>query len=131
MTDSEIRSYLGIPWQEGARGPEAYDCWGLLMHILNKFYCREIPEIPLEHPELCMAIAKENFESGKWTQVTEPLDGDAVLLRGGLRPHVGIWLENDQGGVLHSMNGMGVLFSSMRDLRVLQFPRVKYYRVAS
>ncbi len=38
--------YIGLPWHAGARGPEAFDCWGLFLAIQRDHFGRELPEIP-------------------------------------------------------------------------------------
>lgn len=130
MTDAEILSYLGKPWTEGAEGPDAFDCWGLLRWVLEHHYGQHVPRLPLGEPEAIMRAVRERLATGEWVPMQMPCDGCGALLRGGTEPHVGVWLANDGGGVLHSMRGTGVVFSRERDLRNLMFPRVKYYKRA-
>jgi hypothetical protein len=41
MTD--INDLIGKPWRLGARGPDAYDCWGLVREVLQRMR----PGLPL------------------------------------------------------------------------------------
>lgn len=127
MTDNEIISYLGNPWLEGATGPHEFDCWGLLRYIMRHHYGKIVEQIPLGNPAAILDVVQGKLTYGEWVQLDEPKDGCGALLRGGSEPHVGVWLQNDGGGVLHSIKGSGVVYSNKRDLKVLMFPRVKYY----
>jgi cell wall-associated NlpC family hydrolase len=35
MPDVNFHQYIGIPYRLGARGPDAYDCYGLICHLLK------------------------------------------------------------------------------------------------
>ncbi|CPK74677.1 Uncharacterised protein [Bordetella pertussis] len=59
----------------------------------------------------------------------QPEHGDGVLLRAGNDPHVGIYLDLDGGGVLHAMEGRGVIFSPMRALVTMGFSQPTFYRI--
>ena len=68
------------------------------------------------------------LQAGAWQQVETPEHGDAALLRGGDHPHVGIWLTCAGPGVLHALDGVGVIWSPQATLRLLGFSRVRYIR---
>lgn len=111
--------YIGLPWRAGARGPQAYDCWGLFLAIQRAHFGRQLPEIPVDATDL-RAIAgtfKSHPERQRWAFVTAPSTGDAVLLRQSRYPiHVGIWLEADGGGVLHCVKESGVVYQKIPEL---------------
>ena len=44
--------YIGRPWHAGARGPEAFDCWGLFLAIQRGHFGRDLPEIPVNANDL-------------------------------------------------------------------------------
>ena len=69
------------------------------------------------------------MRSGEWEIADSPAHGDGVLLRDGNDPHVGIYLDLDGGGVLHALEGKGVVFTALRDLNFLGFARPTFYRI--
>lgn len=129
MTPLEVLPYIGLPHEDGATGPYAYDCWGLLRHIQQRYFGVEMPDAPIGDEAACLAMYEEEMVSGRWRTVDVPQHGDGALLRGGLLPHVGTWLDIDGGGILHSLSGSGVIFSNPRNIKLLGFPRVTYYRL--
>lgn len=128
MTADEINGYLGLPWVAGARGPVAFDCWGLLRHIQNTHYGRRLPDVTLGQGGTAGEAYADRMQSGAWELTPQPFDGAGVLLRAGSDPHVGVWLDVDGGGVLHALEGVGVVFQAPQSLRMSGFGRMKFYR---
>ena len=106
-------------WRLGGRGPDAYDCWGLLRECRERYFEGGIPETALG--EQARALYAHKMRTGAWKIVTHPQHGDGVMLRAGNDPHVGIYLDLDGGGVLHALEGRGVIFSPMRALFTMGF----------
>lgn len=38
-----VSRYIGIPYSDGARGPDAYDCWGLVRLVMFERFGVELP----------------------------------------------------------------------------------------
>lgn len=129
MTPDQVLTYLNLRHEPGASGPDAYDCWNLLRHLQKTYFNTTLPDAPIGDEEACLAMFKERAESGDWQAVAIPQHGDAALLRGGRWPHVGIYLDFDGGGVLHAMEGPGVIWTRVSKLRSFGFGRTVYYRV--
>lgn len=127
MTADEANQYIGLPWVLGARGPNEYDCWGLLVHCRATYFGGGIPDVEFGDPTRDLYAHK--MRSGEWEIVVAPEHGDGVLLRDGNDPHVGIYLDLDGGGILHALEGKGVVFSVMRDLNLLGFAHPTFYRI--
>lgn len=127
MTADDANRYIGLAWELGARGPLAYDCWGLLLHCRAQYFGGGIPDVAFGDAARQMYAHK--MRSGEWEIVPMPEHGDGVLLRDGNDPHVGVYLDLDGGGVLHAMEGHGVVFSAMRDLNFLGYARPTFYRI--
>jgi hypothetical protein len=123
--------YIGKPWQSGTIGPNAYDCWGLVKTILERHYNIRVPLIKVAEDNL-KAIVREfrdHPERQRWALVENPQDGNVVLLRQSRYPcHVGLWLDVDHGGILHCMQGCGVVFQKERDLKVMGWHIEGFYR---
>jgi hypothetical protein len=123
--------YIGLPWESGAEGPDVFDCWGLFRTVQRLYYRRDIAHIDVDALKLSEVIRAfaEHEERTRWQEVPVPEDGDAVLMAHTKYPsHVGVWLDVDAGGVLHAVQGAGVLFSSLQGLRAAGWSRVLYFR---
>lgn len=126
--------YIGRPWEKGAQGPNSFDCWGFVRHINREHFGVEVPIIDTDADDLRAVIKSMTGDSERsnWLSVTQPKEGDAVLMAHCKYPsHVGIWLDVDGGGVLHCIRGEGVVFSSISSLKICGWGRVEYYRHAS
>jgi cell wall-associated NlpC family hydrolase len=129
MTPDDVFEYLNLPHKPGGIGPLEYDCWNLLRHLQKKYFGVTLPDAPIGDEAACLALFKDKAESGEWQAVAKPEHGDCALLRGGTWPHVGIYLDFDGGGVLHAMEGSGVIWTRLPKLRSFGFGRTVYYRV--
>lgn len=129
---SWVMDYLGKPWQAGAQGPEAYDCWGLFRAVQREQFGVEVPVIiapDYDDPRQLAALFREHDERARWQPVEVPQHGDAVIVRSPL--HIGVWLDYDGGGVLHSHRGAGVVFTRDAVWQLSGFGRREYYRRAA
>ena len=110
--------YIGIPWSADGEGPDAYHCWAFVCHVQQRHFDRELPAIP--NPEDLLAIARDfrdHPERNRWDLSHDPKEGDCVLLRQARYPiHVGVWLDVDEGGVLHCAQEAGVAFQNLVSL---------------
>jgi cell wall-associated NlpC family hydrolase len=121
--------YVGKPWARGADGPEAFDCWGLVREVERRHFGRELPEAP-ERAAL-LDTAREVLRRGQWLRTIAPREGDGVIIRYGPQVHVGVYLDADGGGVLHAVEGVGVIYTLVTDLRHNGWTRVEYYTPAA
>lgn len=127
MHANQVNGYIGKRWRLGARGPDEYDCWGLLLQLHRAHFGVDIADVPLGDP--MRALFAERMACGAWRLLPMPLHGAAVLMRGGDDPHVGMYLDLDGGGVLHAMEGVGVIFTQQSALRLQGFSRITYYQL--
>lgn len=73
---------------------------------------------------------QHNAELDHWAQVEMPTEGDIVMMaRAKIPAHVGIWVaaNNDQG-ILHCLQGSGVIFTKESAIRSSGWGQLKYYR---
>lgn len=126
--------YIGLPWEAGAAGPDAFDCWGFLAHVYRVHYGIVLAPVDQSVADSYRATAaamrdERKAQANHWDRIEPPQDGDAVLLAHSRHPtHVGVWLAVDGGGVLHCVNGAGVVFSTIAALRAAGWGRVEFYR---
>lgn len=126
--------YMGRPWVNGAQGPDAFDCWSFFRWVQRLHFGRETPfiDVDADNPLAVRRAFEKHPERQRWTLVPAPSEGDAVLMAHNKYPsHVGVWLDVDGGGVLHCINGEGVVFSSRSALQISGWGRVEFYRYAS
>ena len=98
-----LSDYVGLPYRKGARGPDAYDCWGLVMH----FYAHELglvlPDFSYT-PDRAgyMGAVERGLEIFK--KVDAPSMYDIVLLKIVGRPyHTGLYVKEKTGDrILHA-----------------------------
>ena len=128
---SEFARYIGIPWEAGAQGPEAYDCMAFFRAVQGAHFCIEVPAIiapDYDDPEVLVALLRDHDERARWLRIDSPRHGDAVLIHKPM--HIGTWLAIDGGGVLHCVRGAGVVFTADSAWRCSGFGRREYYRHA-
>lgn len=119
---------IGHPWVAGEN-----DCWSFARRIWAQRFGWDVPPVPIDprDPRACrQALARDPAKAG-WVVAWPPREGDAVLMARGARPaHVGIWIEPDLGGVLHSVETAGVIFTPPDRLAGLGYRILGYYRRA-
>ncbi len=122
--------YIGLPWVRGARGPDAYDCWGLLVHLYRSRYKTELPDAPhTELKEFARLVTAEVNNPTTWTQVSVPFEGCAVAIGGTeFFHHVGLWLDVDGGKILHCASMKKTVAETLRGLKASGMRRVLFYR---
>ncbi len=122
---------IGHPYRLGGQGPDAFDCWGLVRWVIARRFSRELPLIPIGASDARMILTafRDHPERQNWSLVTNPIEGDCVLMRKSRHPvHVGVWLIVDGGGVLHAIEGNGVVFQRVRDLTASGWRIEGFYR---
>ena len=125
--------YIGLPWVAGARGPDAYDCWGLFLAVQRCHFAHDLPEIPVSADDLRAVLGafRDHPERQRWQKVECVKAGDAVLLRQSRHPvHVGVWLDVDGGGVLHAVKDAGVVYQKLPELLLHGWRIEGFYRFA-
>lgn len=124
--------YIGLPWQAGAQGPDAFDCMAFFRHVQREQFGIEVPSVIAPDYEDARALAdlmSAHPERQKWLRIAQPAHGCAVVIH---RPmHIGTWLAIDGGGVLHCARGAGVIFTSDSAWPASGFGRKEYFRHAA
>ena len=134
MSDHWASNYIGLRWEEGASGPNAYDCWGLVKHLQETYYNKSLPDLQLSNfdvKETRLSIRDDN-NYDNWEEVDNGLvkDGDCILLSGTQSfSHIGVIIKvNGSFGVMHSLKGCGVLFQEYNKLFQMGWRQRKLYR---
>lgn len=104
MRNEAFEKYIGIPFEYKGRGPDAYDCYGLLRKLYQEHRGILIPDYNSETEVERIAM---QFSAGieDWVEV-EKREGVAVLMRvSGLGAHVGYVIGD--GKFIHTWERTG------------------------
>jgi len=125
--------YIGKPWVKDAEGPDSFNCWSMVRFIYREQLGVDLPVVDVDALNL-LAVARAFRDSeayGDWAKVDQPQDFDGVAMSHAKDPHhVGIWLDVDGGGVLHCVQGVGVMFSTPTNLQLSGWKVKGYWRHA-
>lgn len=128
-------NYIGLPYRHNGRGPEAFDCWGLVRLVLQLQFGIEVPSYDWLSPEQCTTskdlrvVASLMDEYRKdWIDLGKSqvgiVEGDiALLLRFGMPCHVGIICGKDW--MLHTEFGVDAVTSRISKDRLVTILRHK------
>jgi hypothetical protein len=122
--------YIGREWVNGAQGPDSFDCWGFVRWIQREHFGRELPTVDIDAMNTLAVVRafSRHAEHDNWTKVATPSEGDCVEMGNITHPfHVGVWFDVDGGGVLHCVQGAGVVFSSLAAIR-LAWGKIDFWR---
>lgn len=120
MRDLEIPAWvapwIGRPYAVRGRGPDAFDCWGLVAAVVAERWGLELPshageyETAADRHDLAAVVAGGQSE---WTEISPAAArvGDVVVLRlAGAECHVGLVVA--PGWFLHSLRGCDSVIES-------------------
>ncbi|CAA7620624.1 NlpC/P60 family protein [Magnetospirillum sp. SS-4] len=121
---------IGLPWSPHGRGPDRFNCWEFVRTVQDRHFGRVLPDIANPEDTLAMGrIFRDHPERRRWVRVMDPVEGDCVLLRRSRHPiHVGVWIDVDDGGVLHCAEESGVVFQRPDALRLNGWAVEGFYR---
>lgn len=114
----DVLRYMGKPFLRGARGPDSFDCAGILQDIYaQRGIFIELPGWgvgeSLDDVSRVMDKAKN-----EWVRLCAPEPWCAVAMRGpsGLVDHVGVVLDDSQR-FIHTMEDCGVMVERLDSMR--------------
>ena len=116
--------YIGRPWSQ------ANDCYAFFRHVQLVHFGRQLPVIDVDAMNIRTVIRtfRDHEERSRWAPVSSPMPGDAAMLgRNSTEIHLGLWLPEDGGKVLHCDKVGGVLFQSLDSLRLNGWNHVDWY----
>lgn len=126
---SALSSYMRAPYVDGARGPRAFDCWGLCIDIRHKVF--GLPLLPslgnvgrsnLRANTVAYRLVKQDMQ-----ECQPEVSAIAAVFRGHLLAHVGVVVEIDGQLKVIDTNPGGVRIRTVRDFET-SYPRVVYYK---
>lgn len=106
-----LDDYIGLPYREGARGPDAFDCYGIVAAFYRAVRGIELPDFYADAPgagsasRAISAALRGEVDGGNAVPVTEPADYDIAIVGSNRNlHHVGVYVD---GGILHATRKMG------------------------
>jgi cell wall-associated NlpC family hydrolase len=126
-----INDFIGLPYREGARGPDAFDCYGLVAAVLRAVKGHELPDWhadasgPQSASRAISSALGGEMAGGRSIQVADPENYDVAIVGSNHRPHhVGIVYD---GGVLHASREFGSAWHPIPRFKTF-YPRTEFYR---
>lgn len=102
-----VSDFVGKPFEDGARGPDAYDCWGLVRAVYAEMLGIDLPAYGEIAARDLVAVARTmgtHESSDPWRLADLPATFDVALMRsprgGRAIVHVGVLVAPDR--VLHT-----------------------------
>ncbi len=128
-----VNHYIGLPWVAYARGPTSFDCWGLVLDVLEKQFNIHLPQfldIPTDDARGMTNAMIQGLAEQRALPLAQPIHGAIaccfIRVQGKeLIRHVGIYLDIDGGGILHSAEKHQCAFDHPKKLNRL-FSRIEY-----
>lgn len=112
--------YIGEPWVQ-----REHECGHFFCRVQREQFGIETEVIDadaLSALSCVRALDGSHPEFLNWPLIADqnaPIEGDCVQMSHSKRPHhIGVWIGADGGGVLHCVEGMGVIFSTRQSLKV-------------
>lgn len=121
--------YLGKPWEAGATGPDAFDCWGLVRHWYSTKLGVDLP-VHLVDASDVLAVAhqlKREQISGDWVEL-EDLEDNCVVAMGHSSSitHVGVCIGDSY--ILHASRQCGYcVVQTLSQIR-RSWVTIRYYK---
>jgi hypothetical protein len=109
---------IGKPYKTGARGPDAFDCWGLVIEAARRAGI-ELPDIDVPQDNDIRGDIIEIQKATNFKRTLKPESNCLVLFRiiddeNHLKWHVGFILNNARQ-FIHTTGKMGVNISRLND----------------
>ena len=125
-----VNDYINKPWRAYARGTDAYDCWGLVIHVLGHHFntfTHQHSSVITDDSEGITTAFYEELSSGQWKAIDTPEHGSVVVCwQSGKVRHVGVYLAIDGGLILHSKENKGVTTDRLPAFQQV-FSKVQFY----
>ncbi|ANK79381.1 hypothetical protein [Minwuia thermotolerans] len=147
-----VRPLIGLPWERGAAGPDAFDCGSFTAFVQRGMMGRELPVSLADYGDLVSAAAlrqaiadaeldaawpvvtrAEGEEAARLATTAGWRHGDVVVFRRGAFCHVGTWTALGQGatGLLHCARFDGVVLEPWSTARARSWTSIEACRPAA
>ena len=107
MSYAWVNDWVCKTYEHNGRGPDVFDCWGLLRAVYHERTGIALPEWTIDNPARANVsrIITSHRDKGHAMEVSQPQDLDIVMVAKASKCfHVGLYIA---GGVLHSSKSLG------------------------
>jgi len=122
LSITDVQDLIGKPHARGARGPDAYDCWGLCAEV----YRRGGVQLPCYHSkeltnaEMSRIVLGEAVEHAEYIEAPE----NWCFVMDQRSGHLGLWWRHS---VLHSARMLGCVVQRFNSFHIA-YPRTTFAR---
>ena len=100
---------IGKPFKDGGRGPDSYDCWGLVREVFRRFGV-ELPDYNVgafECEQIGQQIMKEMRTLARWQRLKKPEVPCVVVIKNDpvWANHCGVYIGD--GKFIHTLQKIG------------------------
>ena len=126
-----INSIIGTSYELGGGADGAVDCYGCAAMLQREIFGRDMPDFSMPGTAGRFAIAAAisvHPERQKWREIDQPEDGALVTMaRNDCGYHIGTWLEEDGGVIVHAMEKVGVVVDTIPSLQAIGWRRFRFH----
>jgi len=124
-----IEKFMRAPYHEGARGPIAFDCWGLCIAVRHEvFGLPLLPSLGAVGKNKLRANTEAYHDLRQGMEECQPEPGAiAAVFRGALCLHVGVVVESEGRLKVLDTNPGGACLRTTGEFEAAH-PKVVYYR---
>jgi cell wall-associated NlpC family hydrolase len=126
-----INGLIGKPYALGAQGPDAFDCYSAARALQKALFGRDMPAfaMPGEAGRIAIAAAiAVHPERQRWREIAAPMDGCLVTMARHLQGyHLGTWLAEDGGMIVHAIETCGVVCDTIATLEAVGWRRFRFH----
>jgi hypothetical protein len=126
-----INAHIGTPYDLGGRKPGSVDCYGSARHLQRVLFGRDMPDFAMPGEAGRTAIAAAitvHPERGRWREIDAPVDGALVTMaRNQCGYHLGTWLDEDGGMIVHAIEDCGVVADTIATLEAVGWRKFRFH----
>ena len=123
---------IGLPYRWGARGPDAYDCWGLVVHALELMGIPCTDDWAPENPACARdLIAIERHNASRWRRVPDGDQPGRIALLGNAKRYFHVGVTVPRCRILHTTRETGAVIQRPAMLRACGYSRIAFYEAAA
>ncbi|WP_297105127.1 glycoside hydrolase [uncultured Devosia sp.] len=127
-----INGLIGRPYDLGGRAPGSINCYGCARILQREIFGRDMPDFAMPgtagRQGIAAAIAVHP-ERGRWQEIGAPEDGALVTMaRNDCGYHIGTWLAEDGGIIVHALEVVGVVADTTSSLQAVGWRRFRFHR---
>lgn len=127
---NKVLQYINKKWESGATGPDKFDCHGLVVDVQKNIYNHTMPSVKVNSDSL-LCVVKAISKHEVWEQfekISAPEDGCIVKMFTAEEPnHIGVYINIDNGGVLHSLRHQSVVWDQLFILKKT-YAQIEFWR---